>query len=240
MTSVIQKTINESKAISVPKIAIGWTIILYFSPNHGVNTLVFPHAMIILGWASHQGLIHYSICRFFTTHMTSIHIIFEAEKSCLLLVGFGLCWLPSDGTFNTVLTNADPDISVDLFLRSLFNTLALLLPAYLIAHWLVRIIYAPNWVISTFIMGVRLVLNFLYLSASFDSGLRMTLSMLLFLLFSHYLQFTLVAVIYSYQLIFWTFQLEEKSAKMVFSTYNLGRFFFPLSYLSERNSEAPY
>jgi sensor histidine kinase YesM len=230
----------KSKALAFRQIE-WWTITFIFLLITVVNTLSFSTRNDqFLGEHLTKVLIPIILyVGFYLTHMNLIPYYLK-RKNMLALVGFGLLIAFGTGLLTTVLTNADPNISVTLFLRFYFNTLALY-AAYLIALLLVRNILMPPK-LSDFQLynGVRLVLIFIFVSVFLIQGTNRIINVTVPIIFSIILPITLVAVIYYYQLIFLNFQLGKKKSARWYLALIISTIFFPLFIISvERNSEAP-
>jgi sensor histidine kinase YesM len=175
---------------------------------------------------------------FYLTHMKLIPDYLK-RKNMLALVGFGLLIAVGTGLLTTVLTNADPNISVTIFLRFYFNTMALY-AAHLIAVLLVRNILMPPK-LSDFQLynGLRLVLIFIFVSVFLIQGTNRIINVTVPVIFSIILPITLLVVIYYYKLIFLNLEQGKKKAARWYLALIISMIFFPIFIISvERNSEA--
>jgi two-component system LytT family sensor kinase len=175
---------------------------------------------------------------FYLTHMKLVPN-YLSNKNKFALVGFGLLIAFGTGLFTTVLTNADPNISVTRFLRFYFNTMALY-AAYLIAVLLVRnILMPPKLRDFQLYNGVRLVLIFIFITVFLIQGTARIINDAVPIIFSVILPITLVAIFYYYKLIFLNFQRGKKKPARWFLALAISVIFLPCFIISaETNSEA--
>jgi sensor histidine kinase YesM len=176
---------------------------------------------------------------FYLTHLKLIPDYLK-RKNTLALVGFGILIALGTGLFTTVLTNADPNISANRFLRFYFNTMALY-AAYLIAVLLLRnILMPPKLRDFQLYNGVRLVLIFIFVSVFLIQGTNRIINDAVPVIFSIILPITLAVVIYYYKLIFLNFQQGKKRPARWYLALIILVILFPLFIISvENDSESP-
>jgi sensor histidine kinase YesM len=176
---------------------------------------------------------------FYLTHMKLIPDYFRRKKIFALL-GFGVLIAFATGLFTTILTNADPSISINLFIRFYLNTMAIY-AAYLIAVLLIRNILMPPKLRDFQVYNaVRLVLIFTFVSVFLIQGSGRIISDAVSIIFCIILPITLLVVLYYYKLIFLNFQQGRKNAARWFLALLVFVIFIPSFILSVENNAEGY
>jgi hypothetical protein len=195
----------------------------YFLPEH-LSKILIPIILYVGFYLSHMKLIPDYLRR----------------KKIFALVGFGILIAFATGLFTTVLTNADPRISINLFIRFYLNTMAIY-AAYLIAVLLIRnILMPPKLQDFQVYNAIRIVLIFTFVSVFLIQGTYRIINDAVPVIFCIVLPITLLVILYYYRFIFLNFQQGKKKPARWYLALIILVIIFPLFIISvENNSEVP-